>query len=106
LKLFGKSLPPAFILKIKLGVFILLPAALFFFPLHSLDTLPTVCVFKITTGYECPGCGMTHAILNVFHLHFFDAFSYNKLVIVIFPLLSYIWIKKIVSVYKKLKDKS
>jgi hypothetical protein len=106
LKLIGKTLPPALIAKIKLGVFLLFPFALFLLPLHTLDTLPSVCLIKLITGHECPGCGMTHAVLNVIHLQFTNAFNYNKLVVVIFPLLSYIWLLNIANNYKKLTFKS
>ncbi len=95
-------MPPALIQKIKLGALLLLPLALFLLPLSYIDSMPSVCLIKNITGHECPGCGMTHAILNIFHGNFTQAFYYNKLVIVIFPLLSYIWLKTIAVSYKKL----
>ena len=105
MKLFEKTLPPALIAEIKLGVFLLFPVLLIFIPLGSLDTFPSFCLIKAVTGHECPGCGMTRAVVNVLHFHFTDAFNYNKLVIVIFPLLSYIWLLNIAKSYNKLKLK-
>lgn len=80
----------------------MVPMVLFLLPLHWLEGFGTVCLIKNITGYECPGCGMSHAVISVIHGNFSDAFNYNKLVIVIFPLLSYIWLKKILFEYKKL----
>lgn len=45
---------------------------------------------------------MTRAVLNILHGNFIQGFYYNKLVIVIFPLLAYIWLKTIAVSYKSL----
>jgi len=96
-----KSIPPVIIHRIMLGVLLFMPAIIFFMPISTMDQYGSICLIKAVTGHECPGCGMSHAIYNVLHLNFTDAFSYNKLVIVIFPLLSYIWLKKIISEFRK-----
>jgi hypothetical protein len=44
------------------------------------------CVFSEVTGLECPGCGMTRAILAVLDLNFYQAFRYNSLLFVLPPL--------------------
>lgn len=44
------------------------------------------CVFKNTTGLDCPGCGMTrgsHALLNG---RIGDAFAFNPVGMILFPL--------------------
>jgi Protein of unknown function (DUF2752) len=101
LNIFSK-LPPVLIKKIKLGALLLLPPGLFLLPLSYMESMPSVCLIKNITGYECPGCGMTHSVFNILHGNFIQAFYYNKLVIVIFPLLAYIWLKTIVVSYKSL----
>lgn len=45
------------------------------------------CVFRVLTGLQCPGCGMTHAIGALLHLDFSGAFHYNPLCLSIVPLL-------------------
>ena len=45
------------------------------------------CVFRLTTGYLCPGCGMTHAMIHLLHLDFRGAFMENPLSVTLFPLL-------------------
>ena len=87
---------------LKLGVFIFGPIVLFFIPVSFLNTLPEVCLFKNLTGKECYGCGMTHAVVSIFHGNFIEAFYFNKLIIIVFPLLVYLWIWYIVREIKKL----
>ncbi len=56
-------------------------------PTEYIEKGPTICLFKNIFKMECLGCGMTRAISSIFHGNFIKAFYYNKLVIVIFPLL-------------------
>ena len=40
------------------------------------------CIFQLFTGYKCPGCGNTRAVLAYLSLDFKSGFEYNRL----FPL--------------------
>jgi len=51
------------------------------------DTYP-VCLYRITLGKKCLGCGTTRAIWSVLHFNFKEAVEYNKLIVIIFPLLA------------------
>ena len=51
------------------------------------DTYP-ICLYRITLGKKCLGCGTTRAIWSVLHFNFKEAMEYNKLIVVIFPLLA------------------
>ena len=73
----------------------LIPVVLYFLPLDWLKNQHSICLYKNLTGHECYGCGMTRAILSALHLQFENAFHYNKLFIIILPLLIYIWAKTI-----------
>lgn len=53
----------------------------------------SICLWKILTGHECPGCGMTRAFDALFHLRFKEAFEFNPLIIIVAPLMLYVWIK-------------
>ena len=79
-------------LKIKIAGILLIPAILFLIPVDWLEKQPSICLFKCITGRECYGCGMTRAVLSAMHFRFTDAFNYNKLAIIVLPLLVYIWI--------------
>lgn len=45
-----------------------------------------LCIHKLITGKECYNCGMTRAFLSILHLDFNSAISYNKNVVIVFPL--------------------
>lgn len=55
----------------------------------------TICYWKLLTGHDCWGCGMTRAFDALFHLKFKEAFDLNPLIIIAAPLLLYLWIKLI-----------
>lgn len=37
------------------------------------------CAIKALTGFNCPGCGMTRAVLAALRLDFAAAFAYNRM---------------------------
>jgi hypothetical protein len=82
---------------IKLWGLLLFPLVLFIIPLEWLRNHHSICLFKNITGHECPGCGMTRAILSAIHFQFAQAVHYNKLFVVVLPVLIYIWAKNIVT---------
>jgi len=45
------------------------------------------CVFKLITGFKCPGCGITRMFEAMFRLDFKSAFKYNPIIFTTFPLL-------------------
>ena len=90
-------------LKVKIAGILVIPAILFFIPVEWLEKQPSLCLFKCITGRECYGCGMTRAVLSTLHFRFIDAFDYNKLVIIVLPLLIYIWIKYLLKTRTDLK---
>jgi hypothetical protein len=44
------------------------------------------CIFHELTGWYCPGCGITRAILSLLSLDFVQAFRYNSLIFALIPL--------------------
>ena len=79
--------------QIKSAGILLIPVALYFVPVNWLDSQHSICLFKNIFGYDCYGCGITRAILSALHFQFDNAFQYNKLFVIVFPLLIYIWTK-------------
>ena len=45
------------------------------------------CVFRLFTGHLCPGCGITHACIEILHGNLQGAFQYNALSVTLLPLL-------------------
>ena len=43
------------------------------------------CVFHLITGWDCPGCGMTRAMVELAHLNFGKAMEYNLLSVTVIP---------------------
>ena len=77
----------------KVGWYILLPLAFALVPTSWFESRPSTCLIRRVFGVRCPGCGMSRAISCVFHAELKKAFQYNRLVVVVFPLLCYIWLK-------------
>jgi len=84
-----------------LFVHIALPFVLYFIPLEWLNKQNTICLIKNIFGVECPGCGITRAIISAIQLDIIKAIDYNKLVIIVLPILIYLWFKSIILIYKK-----
>jgi len=90
--------------KVRILIFsglLLLPAVLYVIPPEWLREQHSICLFKNITGKECYGCGMTRAVLSVIHFQFENALKYNKLILIVFPLLLYIWTKNVVNLWPR-----
>jgi|SRR5215213_10279682 len=47
------------------------------------------CVFRLLTGFTCPGCGTTRALHQLVHGHVETAFMLNPLLLLAIPFLLY-----------------
>lgn len=45
------------------------------------------CIFYRITGLKCPGCGMTHAMIELWKGDYLEALRYNALSLTVFPVL-------------------
>ena len=61
----------------------------------------TLCLFHNLTGRDCWGCGMTRAMASVAYLDFEAAWDYNRAVVVVAPLLVWLWGKWVWQLAKK-----
>lgn len=65
--------------------FAAVPAALFILPdvfSFTAKLLPP-CSFYLTTGYLCPGCGMTRSVLSLVRLRILDSLLYNPVAVLL-----------------------
>lgn len=85
----------------KVGALLLVPLLLILIPTAWLERRRSLCLFKNLTGRPCPGCGMTRAISSASHGNFKQAFSYNKLVVIVLPILSYKWLQEMTKTYRR-----
>ena len=65
----------------------------------------SICLVHNLFGVECWGCGMTRALYSLMHLRFADAWHLNRAVVIVAPLLAYVWIKWVVRLVKTIKTK-
>ena len=79
------------------------PLILFFINVSTVENNPSVCLSVVFFNQECYGCGMGRALFNLFHLNFKEAYYYNSLSFVVFPLLLFTWIKEVLNRIKIIK---
>jgi hypothetical protein len=79
----------------------LLPIVFLLVPTSWFESRRSICLIRNVCGVQCPGCGMIRAISCVFHGDFKKAFQYNKLVVIILPLLCYTWLQTVITEYEK-----
>ena len=58
---------------------------------------------KVLLQQECFGCGITRAIQHAIHFDFAGAWHYNKVVVLVLPVLILMWLNEIKKSLKKLK---
>ena len=83
---------------------LLIPLVLLVLPADFFDTGRAVCLSVVLFGKTCYGCGITRAVHHLIHLDFLEAYNFNKLVVIVFPLISYLYLKEIVRVFFKMKN--
>lgn len=87
--------------KLLVFLYIVFPIVLFMVPLDWLNKQPTICLVKNIFGINCFGCGITRAVISGVQLNFTKAFEYNKMVIIVLPILIYVWFNNLRSLVQK-----
>ena len=77
---------------IGLAIWLALPVYLLAQPANHFDNGKALCPSKRFLNIECPGCGLTRAVQHAIHFEFKIAWEYNKLVVIILPLLCILYI--------------
>lgn len=80
-----------FISPIYLFFYLLIPVIFFLLPVTYFDQGVSLCISKMFFGFDCYACGMTRAIMRWIHFEPYEALLFNKLSLVVFPLLVYLW---------------
>tara|TARA_B100000683_G_C12433656_1_gene532906 strand:- start:674 stop:961 length:288 start_codon:yes stop_codon:yes gene_type:complete len=91
-----------YLLRFYFVILILIPLILIFLPANFFDSGDSVCLSIMIFDKECYACGMTRAIQHLIHLDFAKAISFNKLSILVFPLLIVSYFKEIRRIYRVL----
>ncbi len=82
---------------------LIVPMVLLILPADFFDEGQSICISVLLFDETCFGCGMTRAIQHLIHFNFSTAYSYNKLAIIVLPLLVYVWGKELYNMYNKVK---
>lgn len=77
----------------KTLVYLLIPLAVYLIPRHAILGGRSICLFDNLLGIRCWGCGITRAVWCCMHMEFGAALQYNRLIIVLFPLLCFLYIR-------------
>ena len=79
----------------KILILISIPVLFLLLPVSTFEKGTSLCLIRAVFGIHCPGCGTVRAISSIFHFEFLSAFNYNRSIIIVFPLLGYVWLKYI-----------
>ena len=71
------------------------PFVLLFLPETFFDQGDTVCLSVRFFNLECYACGMTKAILHLLNFNFDIAYNYNKLSVIVLPVLILYYLREL-----------
>jgi len=83
---------------------IVTPLTILLLPTSFFDEGITLCPSKRFFNFECLGCGMTRAIMHLVHFDFESAVYYNKLSLLVAPILGGYWTFWIIKTILKLRS--
>lgn len=95
---FKKKLKQAYLV-----LLVIIPIILLILPANYFDIGQSVCLSILLLDKSCYACGMTRAIQHLIHFDFIEAWSFNKLSFIVFPLLAVSYIKELMRLYTSLK---
>lgn len=79
--------------KLLAVLLVIVPLILLVLPADFFDYGQSICLSVLLLNTECYGCGMTRAIMHLLHADFSGAWGFNKLSLIVFPLLFMLYIK-------------
>ena len=71
---------------------ILLAIGILYFVFVSLTDIGIPCVFRLVTGFQCPGCGISRMLAALIRLDFVSALHYNPVILLTSPILLFAFI--------------
>ena len=89
--------------RLYLIILVLIPILLFLLPADFFDTGNSICLSILFFDSECYACGITRAIQHLIHFDFLIAYEYNKLSIIILPLLTFSYYGEVKRILNKIK---
>ena len=65
-------------------------AGIVYFVFSTLTKIGIPCPFRLITGLQCPGCGISRMAIALLHFDFTSAFHYNPFILLTSPILLFI----------------
>lgn len=87
-------------------ILVAIPVVLLILPADYFDNGKTICLSVLLFNRTCPGCGMTRAVQHMIHFDFTEAWHYNRMSVVVVPLLIGIWVGEVYRMIKKVFNKN
>jgi hypothetical protein len=75
-------------------------------PASFFDQGQVVCLSRLLFDLECWGCGLTRAVQHAIHGEWAVAYEFNRLIVIVGPLLIAVWVKYLREFFLKYKRKS
>jgi hypothetical protein len=94
------------LLKIRLGGLLAIPIILVSLPASFFDKGQSLCLSVLLLDQQCFACGLTRAVQHLVHFEFQAAWQFNKLVVLVFPILTIVWGRWVYEAWKKLRNAS
>ncbi len=88
------------IVSCKLTFRLIVPMIFIALPPNYFDNGASICVSKWLFGIECLACGMTRACMHFIHFQFEEAFAYNMMSFIAFPVIAAFWLYLFITEYK------
>lgn len=76
-------------LNIKKKIVLVASIGLIYFFIVSLTGFGIPCIFHLITGLQCPGCGITTMIVDIFSFDFKGAFIANQFIFITWPFIAF-----------------
>jgi len=76
------------ILKVIKIYFLLIVLLIGYFFINKYTGFYIPCIFRLITGYKCPGCGITTCLFDLLQLKIDKAFHDNQLVFIYLPFIA------------------
>ncbi|MDR0263254.1 MAG: DUF2752 domain-containing protein [Sphingobacterium sp.] len=92
-----KYLKYHWIYSLVLGYFGIAISLYLFMDIHIL----VPCLWKAVSGYDCPGCGLTTALIALLRLEWREAWLENPLIYMLVPLLTVLILRDFVAFWRK-----
>jgi hypothetical protein len=70
-------------------------------PSNFFDKGESLCLSRNLLNIECYACGLTKGVMHFIHFEFEKAWHFNKLSIIVVPLLFPLWLKAVYEIQGK-----